>query len=442
MLHKEKLGLIAAVAVVFFALWFRLEYQANTIVDHPLRADAGQYVRIAFNIVEHGVVSQHLPGEAPPQPDSYRGPGYPLLVAAAMLWSGVEGNWFHALLVMQAVLGTLTVALTILIARRWLPDSYAIAAGLVVAIWPHTVTMSGYILTETFFGFTLVLATYLLCRAESGRRALWYALAGLVFSYAALINPSILLFPVLLAAFFVLTQRKYAVVFLLCALIVPLLWSARGALLESGRDSSGRLVENVLAGMEPQFDYVDTPAANEARSRYQARMESYQQAPLDALHAIAGELAAQPGYYLKWYLWQKPQRLWQWSMLGDGDIYVYPVNRSPFFTNPFYRVIASICHSLNTWLLVAAVGAVLLVAATGERQNPLRKSFPFVIVVLLFMYATALHMALTPDPRYATAYRPFEIMLAVSLVALLHQRWREKRTEEQSGLAQLDNQET
>lgn len=420
-----------AAAVVFFALWFRLYFQATTHWDHPIRADAGQYYSIGWNLVNHGVFSMAHPSDSTPPPDSYRGPGYPLLVALCMQLGGEE-HWIGYLLFTQALMGALSAALTIAIARQWLSFSYAIVAGLLVAIWPHTVSLSGLVLTETFFGFMLLLGTYLLGFAIKHQNTYLYVLAGLVFGYSSLINPAILLIPVLIATILACFQRKYAVVFLICALSLPGTWAARGAMLESDRTSTGRLMENVLAGMEPDFDYGDTPTAMDARARVYIGMQVYKHDPLELLDMILSRIRDNPALYAKWYLIGKPMRFWQWSILGNGDIYVYRVIESTFQVQPFYRGIAALCFSLNPWLLYASLGFLPIFAVRIFRHKLPDQQVHLAVVVLLFIYATVLHSVLTPDPRYATPFRPFEILLSVSLLAFVLdylQAWRQSRPE-------------
>ena len=207
-----------------------------------------------------------VPGEATPSPDSYRSPGYPFLVALSIKM----GSEYKGLLLMQAILGALSVALTIAIARTWLPFAYAMLAGLGVAVWPHLVTLSGYVLTETLFGFTLLLGIYLLICATRDKRPYQYALAGFAFAYSALVNPAILIFPLLIGAVLIFSHRKCAVLFLLCSLSFPMAWGARGAMLDSTETSSGRLMENILAGNEPDFDYTLLPEALVASSKVSA----------------------------------------------------------------------------------------------------------------------------------------------------------------------------
>src|SRR5690606_7301559 len=124
-----------------------------------------------------------------------------------------------------------------------------------------------------------------------------------------------------------------------------------------------------------------------------------------------------------------PVRFWQWSIEhGDGDIYVYPVITSPFQTRTFFRAIASVCLNLNVWLMLSASCLVVVAAVKAACGRVHELGAPLVLVTLLFLYATALHTLLTPDPRYATPYRPFAILLALSFVALLHELWRDRNT--------------
>lgn len=426
MFRKEWGKHFCVAAVILFSLWFRIEYQATTIVDVPLRADAGQYYAIGWNLFNHGVASMAYPNEATPTPDSYRGPGYPLLITLSLMLGGYEKE-LEYLLFIQAVLGALSVALTIAIARQWLSFTYAVLAGVLVAVWPHSVTMSGLILTETFFGFTLLLGTYLLGCASNSQRAYQYAFAGLAFAYSALINPAILLFPILVGAILIFSQRKYAVLFLLCALSLPVAWGARGVMIESGNNSSGRLMENVLAGMEPAWDYNHSPSALAAKSRVTKAMEDYRDDLPGALNFIADRIVENPRYYANWYLAQKPLRFWQWSILGSGDIYVYPVLVSPFETKTFFRLVVAFCHGLNLPLMIAAFCFVLVFASQVVRHRSQDQHMPLVFVVLLFVYATLLYSLLTPDPRYAIPFRPFEILLAFSLLALVHKQVRNSK---------------
>ena len=102
-----------------FAFWLRYHHISTMEIFAPIRADAAEYVASAVNLHEHGIYSSDssIP-DGPPAPDSYRSPGYPLLLALIRATVGAE-RWYAAILVVQAVLGALLVPLTYLLARRF-----------------------------------------------------------------------------------------------------------------------------------------------------------------------------------------------------------------------------------------------------------------------------------------------------------------------------------
>ena len=427
-------SLACVLLLITFGLTVRMVYQANTVVDAPLRADAGQYHRIAWNVINHGVFSMAYPAETSPEPDSYRGPGYPLLIALSMRLGGEEHEYLY-LLVIQALIGALSAGLTFLLARCWLSTGYALAAGLLVAIWPHSVAISGLILTETLYGFCLLLAVYLLSRAWQSRSMLWYGLSGLVFAWAALVNPGILFFPLALALLLAVQDRKCAIVFLLCALLLPGVWSVRGAMLDTGSSSSGRLMENVLACMDRDFAYKDTPDANAARERMREGVDRFEHDSGAELQRIVDRLATEPWAYARWYLLEKPIKYWRWALVeGGDDLHVYPVSVSAYHNLTFFQVTAALCRGLNQILMLGAFSAVAWLLVLFASRHGHQVAAPLLYVSLLFAYATALHSVLMPDPRYAIPFRPFQIMLALSLVAMVHTYWRSHAARQREGL--------
>src|SRR5690606_3312070 len=170
------------------ALLIRLYYVETTVVDGPIRGDAVTYLAYATNLVEHGVFSSARPGTEV-LPDSYRDPAYPFLVSILMRLAG-DGAWYQALLRVQAVLGAATVGLALLLGRRWMSAPWLAVAGLVMALWPHSVTITSYFLTETLAGFLSVAWLWLLSAA--GHR--WQgALASGVLAGAAGLTNAVLL---------------------------------------------------------------------------------------------------------------------------------------------------------------------------------------------------------------------------------------------------------
>ncbi len=162
-------ALALALAVTALALLVRGLFSLYTPVVDPLRADAGQYAGYGLNIAEYGVFSGQYPTDRP-QPDSYRSPGYPALVAIAVKLAGT-GGYYPLLLASNALLGAMTCGLVVALGARFLPLWGAALAGLLLAMSPHHISVGNYVLSETLFGFALTSCLYLLSRGLDSRRA-------------------------------------------------------------------------------------------------------------------------------------------------------------------------------------------------------------------------------------------------------------------------------
>ena len=160
MQKAERAVVVGIVVVVAAAL--RVAFVATADVQVPLRVDAGQYAQYAENLVEHGVYSLE-DGDAP-RPDSFRSPGFPLLLALCRLVAGADG-WYDLARWLQVVLSTLTVLAAYALARTFLGFAPALAAAALAALSPHLVVAPAYVLTECLTTFA--------CTA-----GLWLAFAG------------------------------------------------------------------------------------------------------------------------------------------------------------------------------------------------------------------------------------------------------------------------
>jgi hypothetical protein len=78
--------------VIFLVgLFIRIQYIETTIIPNPIVADAKQYVTYGHNIFSHGIYSKELSNN--PRPDSFRSPGYPIIIAAAMFIGRGKGHY-------------------------------------------------------------------------------------------------------------------------------------------------------------------------------------------------------------------------------------------------------------------------------------------------------------------------------------------------------------
>ena len=406
-----------------FSLGFRYYYLIHAQVFQPAdlpnaRADAVDYYRYAQNLVHHGVFSKAPESQSPPFGDSFRDPGYPLFLAGWLKFSPQWDAWYSAVLMSQGLLSALSVVLALCLGRRWMPMRWLAAAGILMAIWPHSVSIGSFLLTETLFGFLCVLGMFLLDQALHRRSAAWAMASGLGFALGALTNAVLLPFAPLLGLYFACRRQISAAMFaglLAGAMILPAAWMMRNTLLphSPGNSSTGRALDNLVQGSWPiyhqayQASMKNDPLAVATMTRISQESDLIQSDPAAGLAELMRRMGHHPIEYARWYL-SKPALLWDWDIrMGQGDIYVYPTRNSPFKDNALYRSAIAVCHTLNPllFLLMIAGGIVAL----WPRQQIPRS---LVAATLLLAFVTTVYSVFQAEPRYSIPYRPLEILLA------------------------------
>lgn len=255
-------GLLLFVGV--FAFGIRCYYVTHAQVFQPVdqanvRGDAVEYYNYARNLARYGVFSMAPPSFVAPVGDSFRDPGYPVFLAAWMKLFSQWDNWYAAVLLSQALLGALTVVLMLGVARRWMSFGWLLAAGMLMAVWPHSVTMSSYLLSETLFGFMAALGLLLLRVALDRQRARWAMVSGICFSLAALTNAVLIPLAPLMALYLFIrrkARRALCASLAIAALAVIAPWLLRNGLLPAstvGSSSSGRALINLVQGSWPSL---------------------------------------------------------------------------------------------------------------------------------------------------------------------------------------------
>ena len=404
------------------ALLLRLAFIHYTVISNPIH-DARQYVTYGYNLLEHHIFSSQMPSnpKKPPQPDAFRSPGYPLLMAAAIYWGGAKG-FYPTILFWQTIIGSLMVPLTFMLACRIIPFQLALGAALLVCISPHLISMTSYLLSETLFSLTLILAVLFFVEAMLRKKAIIFAVSGLSFGMAFLVNETAMLLPLALLIVFWLASKGYLkkkpfqlwpshmVIFLAVFIIFPVGWSIRNHISLSEKAQSGynRALNTLTHGTYPGFIYK-----NSAYKYFPYREDPRQpefSSSVNALTSILWErIKKRPLRYLSWYLVEKPYYLWSWNILqGQGDVYIYPVTTSLYFSSKWANVTRIFMKVLHPFILIfAVIGFILwfkgVTTIETKTKNDLIQSILFIILI----YYTLLYTLFASWPRYSVPLRPF-----------------------------------
>jgi 4-amino-4-deoxy-L-arabinose transferase-like glycosyltransferase len=432
-------SLLAALSVL--ALLVRVAYVAETVIVQPIRADARQYVSYGYNLAHHGTFSSQFPSDDRP-PDSLRSPGYPLLIACAFRL-GAAGDVYDLIIHAQIVLSTLVVLLTYFVGRLFLSRQWAITAAALVALSPHQVSLTSYVLTETLFCFLLILASLCFAEAMRASSALLSALSGILFGATYLTNETALLIPVLFAAVILLAARRFEhsdsrrrlrarmVLFIVTFSLFPGGWMMRNATsvppdMPRGTD---RALANLSHGAYPGFLYED-PRFKYFPYREDPMQPAFGSSLGDFARILWARVRERPFRYMTWYLFEKPYHLWSWNILqGQGDVYVYPVETSLYQksrTAELTRLGMKGLHPVILLLALAGIPLLWRVLKRGTGGTRLEQTPTLVAGVIL--YYSLLYVIFAPWPRYAVPLRPELYLLAVwsaaEVVRLLGERKR------------------
>ena len=419
--------------VGLLALSVRIYYVTHVVVFQPANmpnahGDAAQYYNYARNLIEHHVFSADPPSAFLPVGDSFRDPGYPAFLAIWMTIFPQWDSWYAAILLSQAVLGSLTVMLWVSVGRHVMPTPWLIAAGVIMAIWPHSVTSSSDIMSETLYGFLVAFALFIFCVAQQRESVAWALASGLCFTMAALTNAVLLPFAALVVLYAVLRRRingRVAFVLVATVLALTIPWAIRNNMQRTDQPSSSdRAIMNFVQGSWPIYHdankaslIMQDAGATRALNQINSEISVMEHDHRAGLSMIGQRMALAPGSYALWYL-GKPALLWDWNLrIAAGDIYFHVTYHSPFEVNPLWRSIAALCHTCNRLLmLLCLLGCVLALdrnALSLEAAN----------TALLLVFITLVHSVLQAEPRYSTPYRGAEILLGVFAVSLLTKKF-------------------
>jgi hypothetical protein len=201
-------------------LWYWMSHPVYDVVG-----DAVEYQAFARSLAETGrYLGPH--GEA-----ASRMPGYPLFQAVLRVFTGGS---LDVLLAVQCALGALTCVILTDLARRFVPEAWAVACGVLAACYYDLIVPSGAPLSECLYSFFLVLSVWALYRPEWKPRVRAFAfgaLSGCLYLVRPEPLPYILTATALFPFIFPKFGRKEIAASLAALLLVTGLWVGRNAVI-------------------------------------------------------------------------------------------------------------------------------------------------------------------------------------------------------------------
>jgi 4-amino-4-deoxy-L-arabinose transferase-like glycosyltransferase len=431
----NRTAIVIALLGGLLAFGLRWYYVVHAQVLQPLddvnvRADAVDYYRYAWNMVHHSTFSNDVPGGADIRANSFRDPGYATLLAIWMKATSNYSGWYGAVLITQALLGGLTVTFLLLAVRRRASIATLSTAAILMAVWPHNVAMTSFVLSENLLSF--LCASLLLCLSNASHSPSTgrYVTAGLIAGMAALTNAVMIPFGIAFAMagqWKRIATRRHALAFAVASLLLPSLWAVRSVNLPTNKTSSQRAAMNLVQGSWPTYHaaYQLAMTGDEDGERTIEAMSSeigaFQQGIGTGLSTMWARMSKHPLTYLAWYL-EKPALLWSWDIrIGQGDIYVYPTRDSPFRSIRLWKAVEAACYLANP--------LVLILALIGAFEALLRRTAGTVELGMATMavLVTIVYSVLQSEPRYSVPFRGVEIILACAGATAVSRRLLTRR---------------
>ncbi len=413
----------------------RIFMVSTTTMDDPIRADAKEYYFYAYNLKQFGVFSSKpipasINSRISPQPDAARTPGYPLFLLPFVTYPPTD-DMLRTITITQAILSSLAILIVFIIAYRLIHPIPALFCALFVAVSPQLIIADYYLLTESLFTFVLLVAIASFACADSSNYRSWMLVTGITLGIAALIKPTMLYSLVFVLPATYLIYRRNSTALTKCLLIalgfavIYSPWYIRNLNIDQqqGLETKSRMSYAIHNGMYPGLMVDGEPESRGAQHRWDFEYNDYRTVG-DVLQLLRSKVAKDPATYVHWYLIGKPITFFDKHLVnGDGDLFIYPVNTSPYHTNDFFFLTYQIMQFLHWGFIVAGLVTALLVWLPGfELYMSTQATNLGRFISIILLYFLMLHIAANPLPRYSIPLRPEIYLMSLMGVTWLF-RW-------------------
>lgn len=162
--------------------------------------DSHNYIELAKNLLAYGMIG------APPYPDVYWTPLYPVFIAGVYLLTAYSTP---AVIIIQLLISSLGCCLLYITAARHIPKGIALTVALALAPDVPTVGYANTILSETLFSFLLILFIFTFTLFLEQNKMYLLVLSGLLCGSATLTRPVLFYFSLFSIFIFLYYYRNH-----------------------------------------------------------------------------------------------------------------------------------------------------------------------------------------------------------------------------------------
>lgn len=409
---------LLVILILSLGLFLRVHNIQATEAD-ALRSDAIDYYSYAVNLKYFGVYSRVNPTQTiakntPPKPDKYRPPAYPLFIYPYVDYPP-KYSMLGDITMAQAIVSSLTVFFIFIISRMLLPFWASMTATGLTAISPHLIATDAFILTETLFTFILVANLLFYMLLIESNKYIWAAASGITLGLSLLIKPTMTYSLLFLIPVMAITFKEKGINYklLLATMAFFILTIAPWHLRNTSLPDTAQVTKKSLVKISiHNGSYPDLMVNNDIKTqgkphRDNPEYDNYQTLPEITRHILI-RAKENPSQYLNWYTWGKMDMLFSWGIIaGWGDIFVYPVKSSPYFSSHlFYDSRAAMLHTHYPISIIAILVIFWLWHPQAKQLLPEPTLYVGRYISALFLYFMAVHQVGTPLPRYSIPLRP------------------------------------
>ena len=297
--------------IILVALVLRLFMVYKTHGNFELsEKDAKNYQNMSIQLVEKGIYGYSIENDKFSEtPNAYVTPGYPAFLSVVYFFFRNPMLQITIVRILQALLGSLSVLLGFLIAKKISKNVYVglVCAGL-MAVNPMFISSTVILLTEVLSLFTLLLYLYTVIVAVQKESKIMYIVSGVCFALNVLVRPASL--PIIIVPFIYLFFSKhkwkfgkvtiYGLLHLLGFFVMMSPWVIRNVVTLNSFVLTGTMAGNpILAGSYPYRDPNDSsPFYDVVGTDIMASSDTQQ---THAIKRIMEGFITEPFLYLKWY---------------------------------------------------------------------------------------------------------------------------------------------